>query len=167
MKDLTALVAACTAALSSVTIVNEFFIALYWLCKDSGVHRTRCGAAGVIEAVVAALHAYGPANAMLSMNGCRLLGELASGNTANADAIVLSTGGLDVVLSCMASIDKDSGAASHARALLQLAEACSPAAVDVLRASRAEELLNAAKRTHADHDGSVTHWANLALAALR
>lgn len=127
----------------------------------------RSGVAGVIRALVSSMSERAADRVHVARNLCGVLGNLASCNRVHADAIVLSTGGLDAILSLM-QVYVENGVFQGwpCFALNKLAEAVSPAALTVMRESRAVELLNTAKRNFPTDVGSVQRFADAALARL-
>lgn len=174
--EVTSLVSACSAALSSPEVASDFFSAIKGMCEYSNeaeANVVTCGTAGVIPLFVASMSAHGTAggDVQVARSGCSALAALVHNNAVNADAIVLATGGLDVILSAMASHRKDILVQFDAcTALLVLAKAGSPAARRVMRASSVKELLNAAKKNHPPYS-TLALWvqevADDTLAALR
>lgn len=166
--DVTSLVTACTAALSSSRVAEDFVTVVDRLCGGKPENRVACVGAGVIEAVVAALNAHGRNSARIAAKGCVALNAFSCGNRANSDAIVIAHG-LDAI--CLALV-------SHCRieevqregcwALWFLACAASAEAVSVMLAGQAVELLRAAKKNFPEGGhGSVKGWADLTLAQLQ
>lgn len=132
---------------------------------------TTCGAAGVIPLVVTALSAHGARDARIAWEGCEVLRLLAYGDAANADAIVIGTGGLDAILAAMSSFpDSELLQWEACRALYIIVHNVSPAGLACLWKSNATvtDLLNTAGRLYPDEgDCSVKDWVDLALMTLR
>lgn len=88
------------------------------------------------------------------------LSALCHHNTTNADAIVLSAGGLDAVLSAMVHKASDVGVQWRAcGALTTIATYAGPVALAALRDSDAARLIITARRNHPDNytlDGAST-----------
>lgn len=127
-----------------------------------------CGAPGVIAAVVAAMWAQGPADVGVAASGCLALGSL-SYQPPNANTIVLTAGGLEVICAVMGPHAADEKLQRVACfALWRLALALSPPALAVMRkACPVVESLLAAQRNHpSTGPGTVTAIADLALGLL-
>lgn len=177
-EDLASLVTACTLALSSLEVAGWFSFAVSSVCakeawmNSSGIaNRVSCHAVGVIPALVAALSTHGTASPRVAARGCVALANLSLGNTANADAIVLSTRGLDVILSMMtAHVEQDEPDGNvqkmACQALCWVARAASPAAKRAMRDSSAMELVEAARTYHVHTIDGLKRAADEALAAL-
>lgn len=113
-------------------------------------NRVTCGAAGAIPAILSFLSNYGAVNTMFASRGCYALAWLAFGNTINADVIVLSAGGLEVIFSLMIAHASDVLVQQWACwALFTVAEAATPGVFTAVSANRAVELIHTAKRAHA------------------
>lgn len=165
------LVASCSAALSSLEVAQQLCIAIVSICSghldSKDVNKVTCGAAGVIPAIAAAMSTHGAACAEVAANGCVALYWLADGNTAHADDIVSTSGGLDAILSAMASHPEDGELQERAcEALGSVARAASPAAVGTMRASAAVDLLHTARRNHPGGPHQVVSFADRALTKL-
>lgn len=165
MDELTLLVTACTPALS---VVEELLKAVTIACLSERRNKTTCGEVGVIPLVVAALLAHGPASVNIAAKGCVALCYLASNDEVNADAVVLSSGGLHAILSIMAvHMGSEEVQRRSCWALYFLADAVSSAGLSVLCEERVTERINAAKLAHPDTDEhTVAYWADRALATL-
>lgn len=169
LDDVTSLVIACTAALFDPEVSDAFATTIHGICYRSA-NKATCGAAGVIPVVVSAMRMHGAVNARVAAKGCGALANLAHGHSGNANAIATSAGGLDGILSVMTSHAGDEEVqkwASHA--LNILVGNVTPAALAVIRESRAVELLNAAKSNFPATNGydTVTNHAALALGRLQ
>lgn len=171
--DVATLVSACRKAMSSPKVAAYFCNVAGVMCgrdvSTAAANRVTCGAAGVISAVVLAMYAHGTGDvhgygARVAAEGCWALSRLAQDNTVNADAIVLF-GGLDVILSVMQAHAGDWVPRNACWALKDIADAAGPAALDVMRDSRAPELLEWAKRAYSS-DELLTSKADRALRAL-
>lgn len=169
LVDAASLVAACSPALSCLDVAIDFCRTVSDLChpRHSGINRQNCGAAGAIPAVAAAMSTHGAVSGELAQAGCVALNSLAWSNKNNADEIVMTHGGLDAILSVMASHPGDAGVQRQAcSALIFLCANGSPAAKRVMRTSAAVKLLTAAKVNHPS-DRDVKGNADGALAALK
>lgn len=172
--DVTLLVTTCTAALSSSGVGHALCHAVLSMCSVMGsqakANAVTCGAAGVIPAIVAAIRAHGAAIEVVARVGCAALNSLAwFGNTVNADAIVLSTGGLDAILLMMTVHARDSEVQLYAcQSLCWIAAAASPAAKRVMcePEGSVRKLLRTAKSNH-PANAELESWADSALARVR
>lgn len=100
--DVRELLTACTAALSDAFVAEHFAYVIAEVCSFNKDNSMLCCSAGGIELVVAALVAHGTTRPDLAQDGCRALAWFAEENQAQADAIVLSAGGLDAIYAVMA-----------------------------------------------------------------
>lgn len=169
VEDVRSLVTACTDALSSITVAAGLPLAVYVSCNPtmrphSAGNREACGSGGAIEAVLAAMSAYGAVDVDVAMNGCRALTMLSFANPVNADHIVLLAGGVDVICSVMAAITgipwspRGQDVLSTAiTALLSLARYGSPEALAAMRADRTVELIKTVKWSHYRNDITMKH----------
>lgn len=168
--DVTELVTACGAALSSLTVAEDMINAVYRICDfhQQPANRGMCAAAGVIPLVVTALSTHGVVRAGVAARGCEVLGRLASSSRANADAVVVSEGGMRVICTVMAThADDEDVQRQGCWAVWVIARYVSPAAMLVVRDSRAVELIVAAmKRSPREGNGTVKYWGSFALAKL-
>lgn len=144
------MVDSCTIASSSRDIAEDLCLTVYSVCyyanRFAEGDRVTCGAARVIPAVVAAMATHG-AYIGVAAHGCKALGWLAVGNTVNADAIVLSTGGLDQLYTTLAAHAVNLEVQKLACfALYKVSQHAGPAALAGIRGGRAVDLLHAAKR---------------------
>lgn len=164
-----ALVSACTPALSSPTVAEEFVTTIGTICEESVKNRVVCAAAGVIPLLVRVLSTHGDESVDIAARGCGALGMVAIENTANADAIVLSTGGLAAICSLLSTHAASLGLQVEACwAVWFLANAAGPAALTAMREGTVVELLLAAKRNHPSQPGPTSdkHFTDLPLALL-
>lgn len=166
--DITSLVSICKPVLSSPEAAEDFATTVGEICSYVAANRVAAAAAGAIEAVVSSLVAHGAISVGVAARGCETLGLLASNNAFNADVIVLSSGGLDAILSAMESNAGEYDVQKEACvALVSIAEAASAAAVGVLRGARVIDVINAAKVNHPQEGaGTVKYWAEHTLATL-
>lgn len=154
LAEMESLVRVCSPALScpelSAAVCNAVVgMCSSWSCASAENHRVTCGAAGVIPLIVAAMSAHSTDSGASS--GCDALCWLIEGNTANADAVVVSesAGGLSEILSVMASHTENAQVLGFACLALELlARNVSSSAKLVMRQSAVVELLNAAKVDH-------------------
>lgn len=152
-EDASALIAACTPALSSPDVATQFLTTIVKLCDLKRANRVACGAGDVIPAAIAAMSTHGLVHAGIAADGCCALGWLAAGTTTNADVIVGTAGGLDVILAVMAAHPGDADVQYYACwALWILGDFASPPALARMRASSAVELLNTAKASFPKDD---------------
>lgn len=164
-----ALVAACLPALSSPAVAEDLCRTVVKICVYEGyAKQVTCGAAGVIQAVVAAMSAHGAQSPVVAARGCEALARLALGNPVNGNAIVLSTGGLDVICSVMVSHVESEDVQGEASYLLwRTSLKASLTSFAAIRGSRAVELLNVAKANHPrEGEYTIRFWANAALGNL-
>lgn len=165
--DVAALVRACTAALSSPLVAERLADCIAALAVRTDVSRVICASAGATDAVIAAMSAHGAVSPSVAACGCKALGYLSFRDTGIAEALVLSAGGLDVVLSVMGQHPRDREVQWKGCFVLRnMAAAASPAALTVMKSSRAVELLLAAKATYPAGGDFVVHWADQALGSL-
>lgn len=142
VEDCASLLAACSPASSSPAMATVFCETIARL----RAHSTAV-AAGVIPALVAAMSTHGAVSADVALAGCSALARLAYEDTDVGDAIVLSSGGVDVLLFVMASHTENGDVQDGACWLLHLLAAyASPAAMVAMRASSAVDALNAVRR---------------------
>lgn len=171
-SDLTALVAACTAASSCPDVALDLCSTVAGFChpiqsRSSDVNRARARAAGVIHAVVAGMRLHGAAHAHMGGRGTMALRWLACDCKANGDAIVLSAGGLDAILAVMEAHPDDSDVQfASCSVLYDLAEGVGHEAKRVMRESNAKRLIRRAKRIHGGN-GDLARHAMRALASLK
>lgn len=149
IEELTALVTACTAALSSPDAAAALCEVVVSLCRTDNDHykanKEVCGPAGVIPAVAAAMSTHGATHALVAYRGCEALSCLAHW-PVYADALVLSTGGLDAILSVVASHPDDEDVLQEAcEALFFIASSCGPGAKRVLCEKGVLEVARAAQ----------------------
>lgn len=159
LSAVTTLVIACTAALSSPEVAKEFSDAVRHLCRNvcAPANRDTCGSAGAIHAIVAALDTHGVGDATVAANGFDALIELANDNPANADDVVLTAGGLDVILSVMAAHEWHVEVQWRACMLLMtIALSASPAVLAVMREGSAQVLLSNAMANHPSSEAVET-----------
>lgn len=165
LEVVNSLVAMCTSALSSPDAAEAFCAAISSVCYKT-VDSTTCRTAGVIPAVVAAMTAHRAGSTRVASYGCATLGNLANDNEANADAIVLSAGGLDAILVAMATHPDNWTVQDMACfSLRNLAMFCGPAGMRVIQESNATALVRAAKANHAGNR-DVNRIADFTLAEL-
>lgn len=174
VADLTALVTLCTPAFSSPQVAKAFCERVGKLCHPAYCYTTdevatalankvTCGAAGVIPAILTVIALYGTVSPGVANMGILALSWIASKNALNSDAIVLSAGGLDAILSVMSThAVYDQLQSSVCLLLGSITSVCSPAAKRVLCASSAMEIVLVALRNHS-HDYSLLDSAGLLL----
>lgn len=153
--QITSLVTACRAALGDPTVAEAFNVAVSRMNGSGGSNKVPCVAAGVTETIVAGMSAYGADNKAVAEKGCEALGSLTGyGNAGYADALVLSTGGLEAVYSVMLSqADSEQVQSIGCWALGAIAYNTGPAALSAMREGPALTLLNAAKKNFPGSDG--------------
>lgn len=167
--DAIVFVSASTASQSSPAVADCFLDTIARACMFNDVNRATFGAVGAIPAVISTMVAHGVRNSTIAANGLVALSSLPSkANARNADAIVLSAGGLDAIHSMMVSHPTDEIVQlSACVALGTLAEAVGPKALSVMRKGRTRELLKIAMKKHPKEGrNNVRYWANQALANL-
>lgn len=153
--DLAPLLAACKAAQSSPEVAADLCFAVVKTCTSTSalVNKFLCVAAGVIPAVVSAMSTHGVVSADVAWKGCLALALLANDDTKHADAIVVSSSGLDAILSLMASHPGDEEVQWTACfALREVLVPGSPAVWRRMRDSISRELIMAAKANHPRHE---------------
>lgn len=142
---LDALVAACTAAMSSPVVAEELASTICVAIDDEVENQLACGANGAMEAVIAALARHGAFRAEVASQGCDALRCLVTGVTVFADALLLSTRGLDAICSAITAHPRAGNVQLHGcEVLCKLAEAASPAGLAVMRDAGTVNVLSAA-----------------------
>lgn len=166
--DVLELVTSCTEALSSPVVSEQLCAIVANLCGLNPGSISAAGSRCVIAAVLAALSAHGGASTVVAEQACEALGMLAYFDSANANFIVTTAGGLDAVTSVMVSHASAFGVQRAACGMLYtVARAASPAAQAVMRRSAAGVALEAARRIHTKEGyRTVKYWAEKALRIL-
>lgn len=100
-EDVASLIAACAPTLGIPGPAEAFFASIKDICSGNRANKAMCGAAGVIPLVAATLASLGPANPAVAAKGCTTLSDMSAGNTANADEVVMASGGLDAICAVM------------------------------------------------------------------
>lgn len=179
VEDVKSLVNACAAAFSSTAVFERFLGTFSSICYRKPSNHALAVDAGVIAAIVAAMGSYGAANARVASEGCSALHSMVREATnsdrgaawlrRNADALVLSTGGLDAILAAMRTHATDERVQFMAcEALYNIFTHASPAALRVILESRAVELLRTA-RANFPEEGflcTVDCWVVMSLRTL-
>lgn len=168
--DVAALLTACTPALPSPAVAEALLNTIAATCDEAhpAGNRVACGAAGIIPTVLSAMSAHGPESATIATAGCNALSNLAIDNAVNADDIVLFGGGAGVLCTSMSAHAGNEAVQRRASfALSVIVGNGSPAALTMVRESRAVALLKQAREKHGgEGEHSVQHWATLALTKL-
>lgn len=169
-EDITSLVALCSPVLRSSVVAEAFAKTLGRILSDVE-HQRACAAAGVIPAVVSLMSAHSAVSVVIAQHGCKALGRLAADDTPNADAIVLTSGGLGLLCAAMETHAGSESVQEEAScAMWVIAKHAGSEALAVMRAGSAVQLLQTA-RTNFPSDGDfgdyrVKHYADRALAIL-
>lgn len=167
--EVRALVTACSAALSSTTVANDFLNTLDRVCYGNSVNRVTCGSIReTIPTVLCAICAHGRVYTNVAVKGCSVLGRLCLEEQAYVERIVLSDGGLKVICSVMEWYAGVEEVQSMACTVLYYCTLWSvPAIMAAMRDVRVIALLIAAKDNHPrDGDNTVKYWADAVLDAL-
>lgn len=145
--EIAAMVTACTAARADIKVSEGLCGAIENICREKGANREACGGCGVIPAVVSAMSAHAAVNLTVATKGCEALGNLSNGNSVNADAIISSSDGLNAIFLVMTTYPRVEVQRVACKALYLISKFATPARLVAMRASRAVELLEAARKS--------------------
>lgn len=166
--DAVDLVRACSAAVHSPQVAENFLLAIAHSCALNRVNKGVFAAAGAIPLIVRAMSVDTDPETIAF--ACRALSSIADQHVANSDAIVLREAGVEalcVILSSSTLSRNRDVVWAACGSLWMIARSASSEVVAAMRRGRAVELLHAAKRSFpAKGFCTVVDYANDALTAL-
>lgn len=152
LAEMSALVIACATAITAPEVADAFLSTVASICdytnSSSEANIAICGPAAAIQAASGAVSIHAAGNVSLALKGCEALANLvgsdARGNDRSADAFVSTSGGLEAIVLAMGSHPDNADVQKiAAKAVKRAVSAVSYAGGDVMRATKAGELMKA------------------------
>lgn len=165
----TALVTACTPALSSPAVAEDFLSAVAFMCMYHGRNSRSCASepTGVLALMIDMMIDHATTVQDVAVRGCEALGWLAFCNPASeVDAVLMPAGVLDVITHAMAAHPGNHDVQLQAsRAVSCMSERAKPTGLELMRKGPVIELLKTASRNHGQEVGydTVQRYCQVAL----